>query len=150
MNSFKIISGGQTGADRATLDFALKNNIECGGWCPKGRLAEDGLISKRYPLIETETDSYPDRTQKNIESSHGTLILYLFKFDNGTGLTLQLCMKLNKPCLAVKLSEPWEKEKLTTWLSNNQISILNIAGPRASHEQNLYATVVQYLEFCLF
>ena len=74
--NFKIVSGGQSGVDRAALDFALENKIPCGGWCPKGRLAEDGRIHHRYPLRETSSTDYRVRTQANVEDSDGTLILY--------------------------------------------------------------------------
>ncbi len=97
--NIKIISGGQTGVDRAALDFAIKYNIECGGWCPKGRKAEDGEISLKYPLTETNSTDYPKRTKLNIQDSHATLILYLDKFDPGTALTLKLCKEHNKPLL---------------------------------------------------
>ncbi len=72
----KIISGGQSGVDRAALDFCLENNIPCGGWCPKGRMAEDGRISDKYPLIETESEDYAERTRLNVENSDGTLIIF--------------------------------------------------------------------------
>ena len=146
LTGLKIISGGQTGADRAALDFAIKHQIAVGGWCPKGRRAEDGIIDKRYPLSETNSRSYPIRTLKNIETSEGTLIIYLQKFDAGTGLTLKLCKKLNKPHLVVKLSESANKHTLLNWINENKISVLNVAGPRESSENGIYKDVFRYLE----
>ncbi|MCB2218950.1 MAG: putative molybdenum carrier protein [Bacteroidetes bacterium] len=145
LKNIKIISGGQTGADRAALDFALKNNIPCGGWCPRGRLAEDGNIGARYPLVETTSTNYPDRTRKNIENSDGTVIFYLQQFDAGTGLTLHLCKKLNKPHLVIKLSMKPAPGLLGNWLNEQHIHTLNIAGPRESVEPGLYQAVINYL-----
>ncbi len=83
----KIISGGQTGVDRSALDFCLQNNIECGGWCPKDRIAEDGMIPLKYPLKETtEVDSI-FRTHKNIIEADGTLIIFSKIMDEGTSRT---------------------------------------------------------------
>jgi hypothetical protein len=145
IKNIKIISGGQTGADRAALDFALMNHIPCGGWCPYGRKAEDGKIDARYPLIETTSKKYPDRTRKNIETSDGTVIFYLQQFDTGTGLTLSLCKKLNKPCLIIKLSMNPGPEVMRTWLNDQPLKIINIAGPRESFEPGLYQAVINYL-----
>ncbi len=84
-----IISGGQSGVDRAALDFALKHRISCGGWCPLGRMAEDGKIPNRYPLKETESEDPSFRTRKNIEDSDGSLIIYSHEMDEGTRYTIQ-------------------------------------------------------------
>src|SRR6266571_9073801 len=80
----KIVSGGQTGVDRAALDVALELGIPCGGWCPRGRRAEDGIIPERYPLIETPTTAYPQRTERNVRDSDGTLVLTVGRADGGT------------------------------------------------------------------
>ena len=85
----RIISGGQTGVDRAALDAALEYNFPCGGWCPKGRLAEDGIISQKYPLKETESSEYEVRTKLNVRGSDGTLILTWGKPTGGTTLTVE-------------------------------------------------------------
>ena len=149
MNSFhklRIISGGQTGADRAALDFALENKIACGGWCPSGRLAEDGKIPEKYPLKEASTVNYPQRTRLNIEDSDGTLIVYLNRFDPGTGLTLGLCKKLNKPFLIIKVSEPYNTSVLNDWIGKNEIQTLNIAGPRESGEPGIYDNTIRLLQ----
>ncbi|HSR12366.1 MAG TPA: putative molybdenum carrier protein, partial [Thermodesulfobacteriota bacterium] len=95
----KIISGGQTGVDRAALDVALELGIPAGGWCPKGRRAEDGRIPDYYPLQEASSPEYPVRTQLNVEDSDGTLILYRNSPAGGTALTIRLAKRLKKPHL---------------------------------------------------
>ena len=97
MNLHKIVSGGQTGADRAALDAALSSGFPCGGWCPEGRLAEDGPLSSAYPLEELPGGGYRQRTIKNIESSDGTAIFYFNRPTGGTELTLVQCIRLHKP-----------------------------------------------------
>jgi hypothetical protein len=98
----KIISGWQTGADRAGLDFAIEAGLEHGGYVPRGRKAEDGRIDDRYNLIELSTSSYPARTRRNIEKSDGTVIFSLERaLSGGTRLTLELANKLGKPVLRI-------------------------------------------------
>src|ERR1700694_742603 len=98
----KIISGGQTGADRAAPDFAIETGLEHGGYVPRGRKAEDGRIDDRYNLIELSTTSYPARTRRNIEESDGTVIFSLEpSLNGGTKLTLELAVKLGKPVLRI-------------------------------------------------
>lgn len=112
LSNIKIISGGQTGVDRAALDFAIENKISCSGWCPKGRVAEDGKISEKYPLHETTSSDYHDRTKKNIEVSDATLIIHGGNIDKGTKLTADLCSKLNKPVYSVNLENKMTIAKL--------------------------------------
>src|SRR2546429_554237 len=97
----KIISGGQTGVDRAALDVALELGLPCGGWCPRGRRAEDGPIDSRYPLRETNALAYPVRTRWNVRDSDGTLILTRGRPDRGTALTRDLAERMGKPLLTV-------------------------------------------------
>ncbi len=144
--NIKIISGGQTGVDRAALDFALGHGINCGGWCPKGRLAEDGPILLRYPLDETKSSSYKVRTEKNISESNATIIIYDNKFDAGTGLTLNLCKKLGKPYLIFKLTEVYDNYSFANWMKTNNIQILNIAGPREGSALGIYKKTLLFLE----
>jgi len=146
LSDIKIISGGQTGVDRAALDFALANQIACGGWCPKGRKAEDGKIPEKYPLFETLTSNYPERTNNNIKNSDGSLIFYSKKFDPGTGLTLKLCQQFSKPHLVIKLDDQVTPDLLIYWIKQEDIKTLNIAGPRESCEPGIYQLVLAYLD----
>ncbi len=128
----RIISGGQTGVDRAALDVALEAGLDCGGWCPQGRRAEDGLIPERYPLQETPWDGYPQRTEWNVRDGDGTLILTRGEPDRGTALTARLAKKKNKPSLIVDLGMPWDVEAVRQWIEMHRIDTLNVAGPRES------------------
>lgn len=134
----KILSGGQTGVDRAALDAGLALDIPIGGWCPRNRKAEDGKISEQYPLKETESDHYPVRTEWNIRDSDGTLILYRRKLRGGTLLTKKLAESLYKPLLLIDLTHKLAPYQLTQWLDENSIHILNIAGPRESQSPGIY------------
>ena len=132
----KIISGGQTGVDRGALDACLAKKFPCGGWCPKGRLAEDGRIDLKYPLKEAEKSSYDFRTRLNVMDSDGTLIIAQEKLSGGTLLTLQVAKQLKKPIL-VAIPEDNKKRdaeitKIRHWIKANSISVLNVAGPRKS------------------
>jgi hypothetical protein len=145
----KIISGGQTGVDRAALDVALARGLACGGWCPKGRLAEDGKIPLRYPLTETPHRRYRERTEWNVRDSDATLILATGKPTGGTKLTEFFARQLGKPCFRVDFTHPpdalWLKEQLAT----GEIQSLNIAGPRESTEPGIYEKTVDYLNALL-
>ena len=144
--NIKIISGGQTGVDRAALDFALENNINCGGWCPKDRMAEDGIIPGRYPLIETDSDNYNIRTRKNVLEADGTLIFFLNQQDDGTKTTKKLCDKYFKSTLQVKLTESLDFNTINAWVKQNNIRILNIAGPRESNDPGVYSATLKFLK----
>src|SRR3984893_15406233 len=137
----KIISGGQTGADRAALDFAIEKGLEHGGYVPRGRKAEDGRIDDRYNLVELSTSSYPARTRRNIEESDGTVIFSLERLlSGGTKLTWEHANKLGKPALHIynarkeriinQDSLRLEIQALTDFLCSNKIEILNVAGSR--------------------
>jgi hypothetical protein len=142
----KIVSGGQTGADRAALDVALQLDIACGGWCPKGRRAEDGPIDGRYPLKETHSASYRMRTEKNVRDSDGTLIFTWQKPKAGTTLTIRFAQKYKKPYFIVDLSEEGDPESAQEWATANQIRVLNIAGLRESECPGIYIRTVDFLK----
>lgn len=147
---FVVISGGQTGVDRAALDAARENSLPHGGWCPAGRLAEDGPIAEIYPLIETPTAEYAVRTEWNVRDSDGTLILTRESLTGGTRLTAILALRYNKPLLVVDLARITDPEQLSQriieWLRLHKIRVLNVAGPRESTCPGIYARAKRVLD----
>jgi hypothetical protein len=143
---YKIISGGQSGVDRSALDFSLQYKIECGGWCPRGRLAEDGIIPEMYPLIETKESEPIYRTMRNIESADGTLIIYRRKMDKGSRQTADYAKKVSAPYLIIDLKKSFSAAKIKDWLIMNRIKILNIAGPRESNSPGIHKAAFNFLE----
>jgi hypothetical protein len=141
----KIVSGGQTGVDRAALDVALELGLPCGGWCPKGRRAEDGPLDARYPLSETPWSGYPQRTEWNVRDSDGTLVLTLGEHDRGTALTVELAARYRRPYLVVDLGAAPDVEAVRTWARDNGVSTLNVAGPRESSAPGVYARAAEFL-----
>ena len=141
----KIVSGGQTGVDRAALDIALQHRIACGGWCPRGRLAEDGPIAQHYPLQETPSESYARRTRWNVRDSDGTLILSPLPLTGGTALTLSHAEKLGRPAIVVDLSESPTVDPTIDWLHHNAIQTVNVAGPRASTWVDAHSEASKFL-----
>ncbi|MBS0151000.1 MAG: putative molybdenum carrier protein [Nitrospira sp.] len=143
----KILSGGQTGADRAALDWAIAHQIPHGGWCPKGRRAEDGMIAAEYSLQETPQRNYRQRTKWNVRDSDATLIITLTKkLTGGSLVTSHQAMKRGRPWLHVCPNEDWEN-KLTEFVNQHQIHILNVAGPRSSSAPGIEAFVQAVLTF---
>lgn len=139
----RLVSGGQSGVDRAALDAALELGIPCGGWCPKGRKAEDGKIDDRYPLVETPSAGYSQRTRWNIRDSDGTLILTWGEPTGGTLLTVNACRSTGKPHLVLDLAaegDMYEAVKVAReWvMANLSGGGLNVAGPRASKDPAVY------------
>lgn len=143
----KVISGGQTGADRAGLDVAMKMNIAVGGWCPAGRRAEDDIIPDCYPLEETPSAEYSVRTRRNVRDSDGTLVLNFGELDGGTSKTVEFAKKIGKPCLVVQLDDPKHPKSgaIKKWLISNNIRILNVAGPRESKRPGVYRKCTTFL-----
>jgi hypothetical protein len=148
----KIVSGGQTGADRAALDFAIWHNIPHCGWCPKGRLAEDGVIDRRYQLQETSTKNYPERTEKNVQQSDGTAIFTISdKLTGGSKKTAQYAAKHGKPWIHLHSRACHNKPlMLLNFVSENSIKVLNVAGSRASKESSIYQVVKHSFEEAFF
>ncbi len=144
----KIISGGQTGVDRAALDVAVELGISCGGWCPKGRRAEDGVIPDRYPLTETPWHGYPQRTQWNVRDSDATLVLIRGQADRGTTLTREFAARRGKPCLVIDLAEKPDAKKVVEWLRMHGIIVLNVAGSRESSSPGIHSEAMRFLREC--
>ena len=145
LNKIKIISGGQSGVDRAALDFSIANNLMCGGYCPKGRLAEDGRIEDKYPLLETITEDYNERTIKNVEISDALLVIHKSPIDKGTMLAIDEARKLQKEIFILKISD-FDLEELISWLDKTKPSSLNIAGPRESNDEGIYLLTIKVLQ----
>ena len=131
--------------DRAALDVALELGISCGGWCPKGRKAEDGPIDSHYPVQETASTSYSVRTEKNVQNSDGTLILTWGPLTGGTARTLKVAKELKKPHLVVDLSRSEQPNIVKEWGQQNRIKILNVAGPRESKTPGIHDKAVKFL-----
>lgn len=145
----KVVSGGQTGVDRAALDAAMEAHIPCGGWCPKGRKAEDGTIPERYPLQETETADYAVRTRRNVRDSDGTLVLTRGGIEGGTAETVYDAERLKKPYLPIDLDARPDAASVLTWIREHNISVLNVAGPRESKSHGVYADALLFLRMVL-
>lgn len=145
----KVISGGQTGADRAALDFAIARRIPHGGWCPRGRLAEDGPISARYQLSETPGAEYAQRTEWNVRDSEGTVIFSIAAtLVGGSKHTAEMASRHGKPCLHLSRERDGEAAagKLLEFLVEHHIQVLNVAGPRQSVEPEVAGFVQETLE----
>lgn len=137
-----IISGGQTGVDRAALDIALESGVSCEGWCPEGRLAEDGIIDARYPLKEFPGDDYIQRTRRNVKDSDATLVIYFDQLEGGTKLTVEFCEQEAKPILLIDANVvrfAFAVDEVLDFVHRHRPRNLNIAGPRASKQPDAYA-----------
>ncbi|NIM69336.1 MAG: hypothetical protein GTN86_01685 [Xanthomonadales bacterium] len=131
----KIVSGGQTGVDRGALDAALASGLECGGWCPEGRQAEDGAIPECYPVRELAGADFDQRTRQNVIDSDGTVVLRFGAAGGGTALTIRCARAHGKPLLEIDASRLHPRdagEQLVYFVREHRIEVLNVAGPRAS------------------
>ena len=142
----KIVSGGQTGVDRGALDAAIALGIAHGGWCPRGRSAEDGRIPDRYRLRETDSPEYRVRTEQNVIDSDATLILCRGHPRGGTELTRQLAIRHRRPCLVIDLDERADADKVRRWLADRRVETLNVAGPRESQSPGIGARAAAFLK----
>lgn len=137
----KIVSGGQTGVDRGALDAALETGTAVGGWCPQGRIAEDGVIPDRYPLNELAGAGYRQRTRRNVTDSDGTVIIHFDRPEGGTAQTLAFCIREGKPHVlvdAARLPVARAAREIGAFVERNGIRVLNVAGPRASARPQAY------------
>ncbi len=144
----RIVSGGQSGVDRAALDIAIEHGIPHGGWCPRGRLAEDGAIGSAYELKETPDTAYPQRTEWNVRDSDGTVIFTIAPtLTGGSALTRDLAVKHGKPCLHLAQEREGDEAvvKLRQFIQRHKIRTLNVAGPRLSTEPAARAFASQVL-----
>lgn len=141
----KIVSGGQSGVDRAALDAAMGCGLPHGGWCPLGRRAEDGILDDRYDLSETPTGDYTQRTDWNVRDSDATLILSRGRLEGGTALTRQYTRRHDKPCWVVDLNDTPDPAEIAGWLADHDIRVLNVAGPRESKQPGIYAEARAFL-----
>jgi hypothetical protein len=145
----KIVSGGQTGADRAALDAALNLGIPHGGWVPKGRLTENGTLPDKYELTEMPDTSYASRTEQNVIDSNGTVIISHGPLTEGSEYTRQMAIRHSRPWLHIDLNQtPAFKSAtlISSWIDKNRIEVLNVAGPRASKDSQIYSAVLKLIE----
>lgn len=152
MTIVQIVSGAQTGVDRAALDVAVALGLPCGGWVPRGRRAEDGRVPSSYPMRETASAGYPQRTRLNVRDSDATLILSRGAPSGGTALTLACAKGLRRPCMVVDLDTADASETTSAvraWLHRNDVRILNVAGPRESTAPGIAAEAGAFLRALL-
>lgn len=149
----KIISGGQTGADQAALDAAIKFNIEHGGWVPKGRKRENGVLPSKYRMQEMDTTDYAARTRKNVMDSDGTVLPAKGPLRGGTLLTQRIALQAGRPCCHIDLMAMDEFEgalMLNTFVTESDIRVLNVAGPRLSKDPGIYRSVKAVIEALIY
>ena len=143
----KIVSGGQTGVDRAALHTALALGLACGGWCPLGRRAEDGPIPGRYPLRECESREYAERTRLNVRDSDATLVLCTGQPTEGSALTARLAEDLGRPLLVIDPDAADAEARFAEWIGAT--TVLNVAGSRESTEPGIYRRARAFLNTVL-
>lgn len=141
-----IVTGGQTGVDRGALDAAIFSGLGHGGWCPKGRKAEDGVIPERYALRESTSDRYAQRTALNVWDSDGTLVLTRGVLKGGTKLTVECAGKYRRPTMIVDLDGAEDAGAVVEWISSAGIRVLNVAGPRESASPGIALYARRFVE----
>ncbi|MCB2206483.1 putative molybdenum carrier protein [bacterium] len=145
-DSYRIISGGQTGVDRAALDVGAQLGLPTGGWCPRGRLAEDGQVPAAYPLEETPSDAYEQRTMWNVRDADATLLLAVSApLTGGTLFTQSVAEGMQKPHMTVILDDATSLSMTAEWLRRNRTRVLNVAGPRESSHPGIQQRASQFL-----
>lgn len=141
----RVVSGGQTGVDRAALDAAREQGLPVGGWCPKGRRAEDGALDPRYPLAETPSADYAERTAWNVRDADATLVLVRGQPGGGTAFTIEEAARQGKPHLVVDLAGPADAVAVVEWMRRQGVRVLNVAGPRESQRPGIYREARRFL-----
>ncbi len=144
-----VVSGGQTGVDRAALDVAMERGMAAGGWCPAGRRAEDGPIPADYPLRETPSADPAQRTEWNVRDSHGTLLLVTDAASAGTELTREAAQRFGRPLHSSRVDAVLDVDHFRRWLHAHKITILNVAGPRESESPGIYDAARAFLRAAL-
>ena len=142
----RIVTGGQTGVDRAALEVALERGLACGGWCPRGRRAEDGEIDARFPLRETPSGDYAERTEWNVRDSDATLVLTRGEPRGGTAFTVECALALGRPHRIVDLTADPDVDGVRAWLAERGVRVLHVAGPRESERPGIGAHARRFLE----
>jgi hypothetical protein len=146
----RLVSGGQTGVDRAALDVARELGLRASGYCPRGRKAEDGRIAETYPLEETPSPGYAQRTEWNVRDADGTLVLRRGPARGGTALTVRLARRLGRPLLVMDLASPRASPAAAAaWAEGHGLRSLNVAGPRESQAPGIYAEAARFLRAVL-
>jgi hypothetical protein len=152
VKTLKIISGGQTGVDRAALDVALEHGIKCGGWCPAGRVDELGKIPDKYPVHELPAGGFAERTLQNVKDSDGTVVIYPGELRGGTEQTVHFCVELGQPYQLIDASKVAARDAATSiadFVRENSIGVLNVAGPRQSEWPEGYGYTSRVLDIFL-
>lgn len=148
----RVVSGGQTGVDRAALDWAIGHGVEHGGWCPVGRISEDGVIPPHYALTELATGGYRQRTKRNVFDNDATLVVNMGALDGGTLATVQFAQRAGKPILVVQLDHvddvPSGASQVAQWLNTCRPMSLNVAGPRESKRPGITVLSMRLLDAC--
>jgi len=145
----KIISGGQTGVDRAALDVAMALDLERGGWCPAGRAADDGPIDPKYPLIETSEMDHTVRTGYNVRESDASLLIYCGLLQGGTAYAVEMARHLGKPVMPIDLEAPPPPAEISDWIAEHGAVTLHIGGQREASAPGIYARAYAYIRRCL-
>ena len=141
----KIISGGQTGVDRAALDIALEEGIDCGGSCPAGRFADDGPIPDKYPLQETSDKDHYVRTENNVRDSDGSLLIYRGRLHGGTAYAVEMAKQLGRPVMAVNMEKPPAVSDVVAWIEKNRLQVLHIGGQRENSSPGIYSQAGDFI-----
>jgi len=140
-----LVSGGQTGVDRGALRAAISQGLSHGGWCPRGRRAEDGLVPVEFDLSECDSTDYAVRTRLNVQCSDATLILVRGQIEGGSALTLRMALELNKPAWVVDLGAPLPSVMWRRWVVLGRIERLNVAGPRETEAEGIEAEAEAFM-----
>ncbi len=142
-----VISGGQTGVDRAALDWAIEKGLAHAGWCPAGRIAADGVLDCRYQLTETDSSGYRQRTKRNVEDSDATLIIYRGSLVGVSQMTQRFAEKQDKPYFSLNLDTPHEDglARCKAWLARHTPARLNFAGPSEARCPGIYKNTLEFL-----